>query len=53
MLKANALRELQSATGEGLRLRTLLPSVLDRVFSKIMSEEKCVAIRQRNNNLFL
>jgi hypothetical protein len=48
-----SLRELQSATGEGLRLRTLLPSVLDRVSSRIMSEEKCVAMRQRKNNLFL
>ena len=27
-----SLRELQSATGEELRLRTLLPSVLDRAF---------------------
>jgi len=33
--KVNALRELQSATGEELRPffgRTLLPSVLDRAF---------------------
>ena len=30
--KVNALRQLQSATGEELRLRTLLPSVLDRAF---------------------
>jgi hypothetical protein len=28
------LRELQSAAGEELRLRTLLPSVLDRVFKE-------------------
>ena len=27
-----SLRQLQSATGEELRLRTLLPSVLDRAF---------------------
>ena len=27
-----SLRELQSTTGEELRLRTLLPSVLDRAF---------------------
>jgi hypothetical protein len=27
-----SLRELQSASGEELRLRTLLPSVLDRAF---------------------
>jgi len=33
VLKANALRELQSATGEELRRRrTLLPSVLDKAF---------------------
>ena len=37
MTKVNALRELQSATGEELRPlffaeRTLLPSVLDRAF---------------------
>jgi hypothetical protein len=33
--KVNALRELQSASGEELRLpfgRTLMPSVLDRAF---------------------
>ena len=35
--KVNALRELQSASGEELRPffgRTLLPSVLDRVFKE-------------------
>jgi len=34
MAKVKALRELQSAAGEELRLRTLLPSVLDRKLNR-------------------
>ena len=34
MAKVNALRALLSAAGEELRLRTLMPSMLDRAFKR-------------------